>query len=156
MNFSLNPGPTYRSVDGGKRERSPVWSQCQWLHMTASIFLSSTPPSSRISLMFLGMLRPGTPYLIEAYVAGELFHQSFLDPRSNMMVLPSFLFLIRKAKVGMFMCSWPFWTGSTKDSVGTTISVVVLIMDTSTVEVNWGIWREGCAFGLISSSAMVN
>ena len=71
MKFCLKPGPTYRSVDGGKRERSPVWSQCQWLHMTASIFSSSTPPSRRISLMFLGMLRPGMPFLIEAYETGE-------------------------------------------------------------------------------------
>ena len=89
--------------------------------------------------MFLRMLRPGIPFLIEAYEVGDWFHQSFLDPRSNMMVLPSFLFLIRKAKVGMFMCSCPFCTGSTKDLAGTTMSVVVLIMDTSTVELDWGI-----------------
>ena len=89
--------------------------------------------------MFLGTLRPGIPFLIEAIETGEWFHQSFLAPRSNMMVLPSFLFLMRKAKVGMFMFSCPFCTGPTKDLAGTTMSVVVLIMDTSTVELDWGI-----------------
>ena len=38
---------------------------------------------------------------------------------------------------------------------GTTMSVVVLIMDTSTVELDWGMFRGGCALGLISSPAMV-
>ena len=73
-----------------------------------------------------------------------------------MMDLPSFLFLIRKAKVGMFMCSCPFCTGATKASLGTTMSVVVLMMETSTVELDWGIWRGGCAIALISSPAWLN
>lgn len=29
MNASLKPGPTTNSADFGKREGSPVWSQCQ-------------------------------------------------------------------------------------------------------------------------------
>ena len=35
------------------------------------------------------------------------------------------------------------------------MSVVVLMMDTSTVELDWGRFRGGCASGLISSPAMI-
>ena len=71
-----------------------------------------------------------------------------------MMVLPRCLFWIRKAKVGRFMCSCPFWTGPIKALAGTTMSVVVLMMDISTVELDWGSLREGCVLGVMSSSAM--
>ena len=135
---------------------SPVWSQCQWLHMTPSTFWSSTPPSRRISLIVLATLRPGIPFLIEPWAAGAWFHQSFLQPRSNMKVLPCFLFFTRKAKVGMFMVSWPFWTGCTNAPAGTTISVVVFIMCTSTQLSPLGRLREGAASGLMSCSAIVS
>ena len=72
-----------------------------------------------------------------------------------MMDLPNFLFSTRKAKVGMFMCSCPFCTGSTKALAGTTMAVVVSMMDTSTIDLDWGSPRGGCAFGLISSRVMV-
>lgn len=71
------------------------------------------------------------------------------------MVLPNFLFSTRKAKVGKFTCSCPFCTGSMKVLAGTTISVVVLMIDTSTKEPDWGSPREGWALGWISSPAMV-
>ena len=35
------------------------------------------------------------------------------------------------------------------------MSVVVLMIDTSTVELDWGRFRAGCALGLISSPAMI-
>lgn len=73
-----------------------------------------------------------------------------------MKVLPCFLFLIRKAKVGMFMVSWPFWTGCTNAQAGTTISVVVFMMETSTQLSPLGRLREGAASGLMSSSAIVS
>lgn len=34
--FSIKPGPTTISVAAGNFEPSPMWSQCQWLQMTAS------------------------------------------------------------------------------------------------------------------------
>ncbi len=83
MNASLKPGPTYRSADLGNSEISPVWSQCQWLQMTPSTLLSSSPPSLRTSLMLLGTFRPGMPFLMEACAAGAWFHQSLRQPRSN-------------------------------------------------------------------------
>jgi len=73
----------------------------------------------------------------------------------TMTVFPSFLFLTRKAKVGKFMCSCPFWTGCTKAFAGTTISVVVLIMETSTVESDRGRWSDGAGLGEMSWEAMV-
>lgn len=72
----------------------------------------------------------------------------------TMIVFPSFLFLIRKAKVGKFMCSCPFWTGCTKAFAGTTISVVVLIIETSTVESDRGRWSDGGGLGEMSWGAM--
>lgn len=71
-----------------------------------------------------------------------------------MMVFPSFLFLIRKAKVGKFICSCPFWTGCTKAFAGTTMSVVVLMMETSTVESDRGRLSDGAGLAWISLEAM--
>ena len=73
-----------------------------------------------------------------------------------MKVLPSFLFCTRKANVGMFMVSWPFWTGCTKAQAGTTMSVVVFMMCTSTQLSPLGRLREGAASGLMSCSAIVS
>lgn len=72
-----------------------------------------------------------------------------------MIVLPSFLFLMRKAKVGKFKCSWPFWTGCTKAFAGTTMSVVVLIIETSTVESDGGRLSDGGGLGEMSWAVMV-
>ena len=55
----------------------------------------------------------------------------------------------------MFMVSWPFWTGCTKDLAGTTISVVVFMIWTSTVlafEVSR--FRDGWGLGWMSSLAI--
>ena len=73
-----------------------------------------------------------------------------------MKVLPCFLFCTRKANVGMFMVSWPFCTGCTKAQAGTTMSVVVFIMCTSTQLSPLGRLRDGAASGLISCSAIVS
>ncbi len=105
MNASLKPGPTYRSADLGNSETSPVWSQCQWLQMTPSTLLSSSPPSLRISLMLLGTFRPGMPFLMEACAAGAWFHQSLRQPRSNysVILMSAALFLQKEVGAGL-MC----------------------------------------------------
>lgn len=97
--------------------------------------------------MFFGIDNPGIPFLIELYPAGAIFHQSFRHPRSNMIFFPGFLFLTKKAKVGKFIVSWPLRTGWTKAQAGTIMSVVVLMIDTSTVESDAGRFKEGLSFG---------